>query len=725
MAITGFWGSTPGLASSNPGWLTPGAAELATPPAALDPVQFAKWTREKQVEYIEIHGTGSPRSLLIGPEGEETRVSIAAGPALRLSLPGEGGRAFSPQNAGRPATAAELAIPPAGMTAETFLAWRREDQIAYLEANASALPLTLAAEEGTWTIAVALAQDVEIGAGVIQRTSGDDQPIPYYHLSGSADGTPSAIVRASAEALFPSLDGETTRLAVEDRPAEFSITPAMLAADPALRARFLASFSTWHSAYQLEYVKLHAPADWVLEIPGGPTLVASQVDPTRLYIVDALDKNAIATIPEADLARIAATPRFQALAQVLGLTMSGIAGVDSVINDQQKVTAETAVEELRAYIDQQSASNLEATFLGIENRAATDPRVDPEPVYGAQHKTVYVYLDTVGGIDRYEVLQEPLMPAADREVFTRQLDILASQLDTNLMVDPTQIRSRLSALKDRFDRAFAFWDVRPPKEVPAHMGLPDVTITTHYDVITQDGSLGGIQSAYQTFIAQERRIADLAVERMALARQLDGSHGARLDVPTLVYKFQSLYNFTLEAEVVMETEEVNQQNALLKTYAAMQALVNRTLGLFENPNDERKTILGYNDDALGLEPRGEPPQNPGMPTERQILISMFENNLGAGQKHPLERLKGVDRPVENIFDVQPGTHQNFNLVFLNHGQWNMFSTRLSEAVTILNQNSQIKMNDINSLDKQRNRHFDLANSALAKMNEIIQSIARA
>lgn len=725
MAITGFWGSTPGLASSNPGWLTPDAVELATPPAALDPVEFAKWTRDKQVEYIQIHGTGSPRSLLIGPEGEEMRVSIADTPALRLTLPDEGGREFSPQNTGRPATAAELSTPPGALKADIFLAWRHEDRIAYLAANESALPLTLATEDGRSTISAALVPDVELGAGVIQRTSGDDQPIPYYHLSGSADGTPSAIVRASAEALFPSLDGETTRLAVKDRPAEFAITPAMLAADPALREQFLSSFAKWHSAYQLEYVKLQAPADWVLEIPGGPTLVASQVDPTRLYIVDALDKNAIATIPETDLARIAATPRFQALAQVLGLTMSGIAAVDSVIDSAQKMTAQAAVDELRAYIDRQSATNIEATFFGFEGRTATDPRVDPEPVYGAEYKTVYAYVETIDGIDRYEVFREPLMPAADRQVFTRQLDILASQLDSSLMVDPTQIRAKLSALKDRFDRAFAFWDVKPPTEKPEHMGLPDVWIATHYDVVSQDGSLSGIQGAYQTFIAQERRIADLAAERMALARQLDGSHGSRLDVPSLVYKFQSLYNFTLEAEVVMETEEVNQQNALLRTYAAMQALVNRTLGLFTDPNDDAKTILGYNDDALGLEPRGEPPQNPGMPVERQILISMFENNLGAGQKHPLERLKGIDRPVENIFDVQPGTHMNFNLVFLKHGQWNMFSTRLSEAVTLLNQNSQIKMNDINSLDKQRNRHFDLANSALAKMNEIIQSIARA
>ena len=48
-----------------------------------------------------------------------------------------------------------------------------------------------------------------------------------------------------------------------------------------------------------------------------------------------------------------------------------------------------------------------------------------------------------------------------------------------------------------------------------------------------------------------------------------------------------------------------------------------------------------------------------------------------------------------------------------------------DAVTLLNQNSQLKQNDISSMDKQKSRNFDLANSALQKMADAIQNIARA
>lgn len=33
-------------------------------------------------------------------------------------------------------------------------------------------------------------------------------------------------------------------------------------------------------------------------------------------------------------------------------------------------------------------------------------------------------------------------------------------------------------------------------------------------------------------------------------------------------------------------------------------------------------------------------------------------------------------------------------------------------MTLINQENQIKMNDINSMNKQKDRHFDLANGAL-------------
>jgi hypothetical protein len=56
--------------------------------------------------------------------------------------------------------------------------------------------------------------------------------------------------------------------------------------------------------------------------------------------------------------------------------------------------------------------------------------------------------------------------------------------------------------------------------------------------------------------------------------------------------------------------------------------------------------------------------------------------------------------------------------------WEGYGQTLADAVTLLSQDSQIKMNDVNSLDKQKNRHFDLANGALQKLSEILNNIAR-
>jgi hypothetical protein len=86
----------------------------------------------------------------------------------------------------------------------------------------------------------------------------------------------------------------------------------------------------------------------------------------------------------------------------------------------------------------------------------------------------------------------------------------------------------------------------------------------------------------------------------------------------------------------------------------------------------------------------------------------------------LEKLRGITRPLDDMYE---NNVNQLNEFLKPH--WDAFATQLSDTVTLLNQESQIKMNDINSMDKQKNRHFDLANSALSKMNDMIQNIARA
>jgi hypothetical protein len=56
--------------------------------------------------------------------------------------------------------------------------------------------------------------------------------------------------------------------------------------------------------------------------------------------------------------------------------------------------------------------------------------------------------------------------------------------------------------------------------------------------------------------------------------------------------------------------------------------------------------------------------------------------------------------------------------------WDSSSTQLNDSVTLLNQRNQLKQNEIESAARQQNRHFDLGNNALKKMNDLLMTIGR-
>lgn len=697
MVISNFWGGSVGLSSNQPGWAMPAVGELNIAPTALDPTKFLSWPRAEQVKYINQHG-GGPLEIGTPPNGMS--VSLAAKPTVLLQLPATpgsnvAGQEFSPSGPGRDATPLELATSPLLLDPAVFLSWKREDQAAYLEGKAS--PQVLGGQNGQSRIFVSAVPDVQAGAGIIQETSGDHEPIPYYHLNGSAAGSPSSIVAASAEALFPSLNGGSNILPVEERPALFNTPPSGLVSDAAKRD-FVQDFNSWHSGYQLEYIKTHG-TNGVISISDQNnkallTAFISETKPNKVYVLQSLDKNTIATMSKADQVRIPTLPGGTALIEALQLTSDVAAQIAKV--------------------------NALVSLISV---------LQPDKVNGTTNKT-----------------PSQLMPAADQKPFLDQLELLKKQIGNSGLIGSVDVETKIKDLKDRFDRAFAFFDVKGPKQETAYMNnsgrpnwfTPSDPITVFKDVISVGGDISVIENGYKIFIAQERRIAELALRR----DEISTMSGAKFDVPYLVATLQAMYNLNLEAQVVIETEEINQQNALLKTYAAMQDIVNQTLQKFAKADEGGKYVLGIEnvdyykmltnpdrkwDDATGTWIEG--PDN----FANAMLISMFEDVLGKGQKHPLEKLRNISRPLSDIFHNPPlfvddqGTHytgQDYDLKALTHPQWSTIGTRLSETVTLINQNSQIKMNDINSLDKQRNRHFELANNALAKMNEILQNIGR-
>ena len=726
MTITTFWGTSINLLSTQPGWVTPNSGDLSTPPASLDPMVFRTWDLDYQIRYLQLHGSGDPLSVELGPPLTAVTATLAPDEALTLRLPsqsGQPGAEFTVQQPGRDATAAELATPPGQLDPSVFLSWTGKDRIAYLQQQGS--PAVIGGASNPKRIFASLSPEVQFFDGPILRTSGDYEPIPYYYLTGSASGTPSAVVQESAERLFPTLDGDTATLPVEQRPDAFYTSPSSLTTD-AQKTAFLDSFSTWHTAYQLEYIKKYG-SNGVLDIqvanpPARMTAVVSLSDPAKVIVVQSLDKNAVAKLTLVEQNQIAALPAFTALAGSLGLSAKASAQLPSVDDPSRLLSMSGYIDELADTIRTRTATNLTANpniiipgypspvFQQAAPANPTDANGGPYIVTNGDFAGVVRYREVGPSFWQLEI--QPTMPPSGQAPFLAELDLLKEQLARGGIVSPAEIQKKVMDLRNRFDRAYNFYNVRPPSTSQEWIGDPPHLVDVYHNVISLDDN-ETINHGYQVFIAQEKKIAELAETRMQLVRDDGVAFGKRLDVPSLIARFQMIYSESLKAQVVMETEEINQQNALLKTYAAMQDLVNQTLQQFVKADDDPKGILGLGEGDYEK-----------LTDEQKKVLGMFEDALGAGQKHPLETQGQIDRPLFDFFKQDAGEADNYKLNAYSQTQWSTFGTRLSETVTLINQNTQIKMNDITSLQKEADRHFDLAANALAKLADIIQNIGR-
>lgn len=507
--------------------------------------------------------------------------------------------------------------------------------------------------------------------GVLDQTPGLTKDIPYHFLPGSDVGLDSAVNEAASEALFPTYDGVTNKLpppsatANPDFATDFAKSPSALTAD---------KFLNWHSAHQLEYIQSKGttipgtnPAQKAVVVGTSPntmTAVASS-DGLRVYVVENLQKRDFSIMPTKDQQAIAATAAF---------TTNGVGARLAL------TTSETLIME-------GDGVDGSTTERGI-NDVISDI------------KTLFPDASTSVG----------LMSKDDRDVFLKEIQNIIDRVQNHMKVYSfTDIMKQVTEVSERFRRAIEF------ARTPGADGGPNNETTAFGDgkqyrnVVSLDGG-ETIKRGFQVFMEQEKRMLAIDNERLKIA-STGLVKDKRLDAPNLVFLLQLQYNLTVEAKSTAETQEINQQNDLLKTYALMQQIINDTVKNFNHSDSkDDRALLGKNGaDHLTSE----------LTDQQAKVISMFEDALN-GARHPIEILRKVSRPLEDAFN---NDNKKLNEYLKPH--WDAFATQLSDTVTLINQESQIKMNDINSLDKQKNRHFDLANGALQKMNEMIQNIARA
>jgi hypothetical protein len=208
----------------------------------------------------------------------------------------------------------------------------------------------------------------------------------------------------------------------------------------------------------------------------------------------------------------------------------------------------------------------------------------------------------------------------------------------------------------------------------------------------------------------------------------------QLDVPDMIFYIQLYTNLLDEQKNAAATQIVNQQNDLLNAYSQMQQLINQIQSAF-NPSSslEQIDIAGSTSESHDyvvsmMDPNNVGNKNNGatntafaLTSAQMSIISMFDTGIGGkGAVSPIETLYNIKRPTWQFFDDAQGA--SFTGKVYTSQSYNEFGTSLSDAVTQINQQTQIAMNSINELDQEKNQHFSLANSALQQAQTLYTTI---
>ena len=501
--------------------------------------------------------------------------------------------------------------------------------------------------------------------------------LPYDFLPGGSHGTEPDVLRDGAQQVVPVYDGTNynkTSLPA-NQPATFGSAPGSLNPN---------DFASWNSAYQAEYVKAHQPSpNGQVTIGSGSSVIHVVLASTndRVYVMDNLQKTDFAKMPVVDQMNIAATSFFTT-------TLQGLLNVT--------LDSSTAISSINGYL----------TALGLAPPAsppATQAQLD------SYYNTLAVAPTAVGGnTPDATPVSLASMSADDRKPFIDELKLLAKQIRGMSIFSLQDLATATKAITDRLALAARFSGFT--QTAPA----TSVNRSGASGLVCVDGN-ATIVAGYKNLIAQETQIRNVAVAADNLVQTAMVSN-KKLDAPTLIFYFQLDANLSQEASINASTEEVKQLNALLNLYSQMQGIINQTLEA--DYGTDAKTKHGL----LGLGKDDSPDNWTSVPTSPapsdQAIIAIFEDVMGNGT-HPLETMYGIKKPKLDMVNNSNG-NLNTNL----KDTWNAFNSSLSDTVSQLNQQSQLKMNDINSATKQKDRHFDLANNSLSKMNDMIQTIAR-
>ena len=516
---------------------------------------------------------------------------------------------------------------------------------------------------------------------------------PYTLLPGSALGATSPDVTDSANAIaLPLVDSTST----DGKPDTYSNPSA-------------SDFLSWHTAWQIRYIKEKNASGLSVTIGSGTSQITAFVgDGTlgeKVFVVENLQKSDIGLMNLATqerLSGLAAWDNASGVADKLGYKRRDGSSVSALRNTLKAV--------------------LDASYLNL----MVQPSVGP--------------MSGTAGL-------------ADLQLFKDQIENIKTRIDNSSVFQEANIKTAAEAILTRYKRAAAFsvdsykgtgsppegkdWGANAKITKDGVAGYPDYYLTP--DSISTDGNVT-IINGYNKFIADEVKLLEADKTRLALGA-LVSTQMKNVDLPRMIFLLQMTYDLTNEQQSAETTEELRQQNKYLQDISLVQRLLNNTLAKFGTGTDETKALLdkdGYS--GFG---RGARDGSDFLTKEESFMLGMFEkfNTTERYATHPIETLRGItSRPTLEILDtplkydssvkkLDDQTSTNFAYWFsafkaYPKSTWEKYNTNISDHVALVSQESQIKQNEINSFDRERNRHYELANNALQKMFDMIGQIAR-
>ena len=513
---------------------------------------------------------------------------------------------------------------------------------------------------------------------------------PYEAMPGSALGATSADVTESANALaLPLVDSTST----DGQPDTFSNPTA-------------SDFLGWHTAWQIKYIKQKNPTGLSTTIGSG----SSQITPfigdgtlsDKVYIVENLQKSDIGLMNTA--------------------TQYRLSGLDAW--DKSGGVADKLGYQRRDGISVYVRRNELKLMLGDYVSAMVQPTIGP-----------------MSGTDGL----------ADLQIFKDEIENIETRLDNSSVFQTASIKTAAEAIMTRYKRAAAFsvpyytgtgsppdgqsWDSSAKITKDTVPGYPDYYLTP--ECMSSDGNIT-IHNGYIKFIADETKLLEADNTRLALGA-LVSTQMKNIDLPRIIFLIQMTYDLTDQQQAAEATEELNQQNKYLQDVSLVQRLLNSTLAKFGTGTDEKKGLL----DKAGVYGFGRSASDQFLTKEESFVLGMFEklNTTERYMTHPIEKLRGITtRPTLEVLNtpikvdasgvtLADQTSTSFANWFASFksfpkSTWEKYNTNISDHVSLINQESQIKQNEINSLDRERNRHYELANNSLQKMFDMIGQIAR-